>query len=46
MQTTGLGGLGRGQLCGDVKALVAGGCGGGPAVIGFTAYRMFQVAYC
>ena len=26
--------------------MTAGGCGGGPAVMGLVAYSMFHVAYC
>ena len=37
---------GNGQLRGEVYGMVAGGCGGGPAVIGLDAYIMFHVAYC
>ena len=36
---------GNGRLRGEVYCITAGGCGGGPAVIGLDAYIMFHVAY-
>ena len=45
--TIGDGGVaGNGWLRGEVYCIAAGGCGGGPAVIGLDAYIMFHVAYC
>ena len=37
---------GNGRLRGEVYCITAGGCGGGPAVMGLDAYIMFHVAYC
>ena len=46
-RTMGDGGVaGSGWLRGEVYCMTAGGCGGGPAVMGLDAYIMFHVAYC
>ena len=37
---------GNGRLRGEVYCITAGGCGGGPAMMGLDAYIMFHVAYC
>ena len=46
-RTIGDGGVaGNGRLCGEVYGIAAGGCRGGPAVMGLDAYIMFHVVYC